>query len=290
MAPALQAIFSGHDFACLTKRPHDDEPFDSFTSCVVQAHDEGNVDKLVQAMASALVPGRRDEPYDLVFVIEDLELTNKHQPAVVIEAFRNAALRHLEKLQQERGKLAERVREALLAKASFHLAVPMMEAWLFADPAGPTNAGVPQDRLPPNWQAQRDPEEFLTLDPDYLSDAGTSCERWQALPPRRQKDHRPLWLRPASRGEHPKAFLAWLSRAPADLACTGYRETHEGVSALQRLAWAHVLANPAHCAYARALIDDLADALGEPSPAGAGAAAPLTDHRERRVAPVLRNI
>lgn len=288
MGTALKSLFPDHDFDCLTKRP--DEPLDGFTSCVVQAHDEGNVDKLVGEMASALVPGRRGDPYDLAFVIEDLELKNKRQPAVVVEAFRNAVLRHLEKLERENARLAERVRGALLAKASFHLAVPMMEAWLFADPAGPANAGVLEGRLPPNWQSRRDPEDFLTLDPDYLSDTGASCERWLALPPKRQKDHKPLWLRPASRGEHPKAFLAWLSRAPAERECTGYRETHEGASALQRLAWANVLANPAHCTYARALIDDLADALGEPSPAGAGAAAPLTDHRERRVAPVLRNI
>lgn len=291
MGPALKALFPNHDFDCLTKRPHDDEPFDGFTSCVVQAHDRGNVDQLVRKMASALVPRQRGElPHEIVFVVDDLELKNKHQPAVVVEAFRNAVLRHLEMLRGESDRLAAQTRDALLAKASFHLAVPMMEAWLFADPAGPANAGVPEGRLPPNWQSQRDPEDFLTLDPDYLGDTGASCERWLALPPKQQKDHKPRWLRPASRGEHPKAFLAWLSRAPADRECTGYRETHEGASALRKLAWANVLANPAHCTYARALLDDLADALGEPSPTGAGAAAPLTDHRLRRDAPVLRNL
>ncbi len=58
----------------------------------------------------------------------------------------------------------------------------MIEAWLFADPAGPTHAKVPPARLPPSWEHARDPEDFLTRDPAYLGDDCADCTAWRALP------------------------------------------------------------------------------------------------------------
>jgi hypothetical protein len=183
-----------------------------------------------------------------------------------------------------------RVKEALLSKASFHLAVPMIEAWLFADPNGPRNAEVPLERLPPNWEDARDPEDFLTRDDAYLTDDCSACTAWHALPPRRARRSTPEWDR-EQREVHPKAFLAWLCRDPAEKNCTRYRETHEGASALGVLDWRAALRSPDHCTYLRAFVKDLADGLGEdPALPVDGLVAPLTSHRERRDSPVLRNI
>jgi hypothetical protein len=288
---ALEALFPAHDFYAVAKWPS--EPFDSFTSSgepLTPTQPNGNVVKIVEQMAAELVPGRGGNAPDLLLVLDDLELPNKHQPEVVVQVFRDATARHLAQLQSINPKLADRVAEALRSKASFHLATPMIEAWLFADPNGPGNAGVPADRLPPSWESARDPEDFLTRDPVYLTDDGSTCEAWQALPPRRLKQHRPTWLK-EQREMHPKAFLAWLCRDPAQKNCTRYRETHEGANALQHLDWAAALHSPDHCTYLRALVDDLADGLGErlELPAG-GRVSPHTSHREPRPSPMLRNL
>jgi hypothetical protein len=57
------------------------------------------------------------------------------------------------------------------------------------------------------------------------------------------------------------------------------------------LDWQAVLTSPGHCTYARALLDDLADALGEPAPfPSGGAVAPLTARKHRAPDAVLRNL
>ncbi len=206
-----------------------------------------------------------------------------------MQVFREATARHVGKLRgQGSPGLADRVEAALLAKASFHLAAPMIEAWLFADPSGPGNATVPAARLPPSWEHTRDPEDFLTRDPVYLADDCSACAAWHALPPRRAQDHKPAWQR-EQREAHPKAFLSWLCRDPAANKCSHYRETHEGADALRRLDWTSALRVPDHCTFLRALVEDLADGLGTP-PAFPGNVSPLTSHRQRRESPVLRNI
>ena len=290
---ALKALFPKHDFYSISKRPDDEEPLDSFTSSgkpIIPTEANGNVDKLVQQMAAELVPGRGGGSPDLLVMLEDLEPVNAHQPAVVVQVFRDAMARHVEQLRVGAPRLAGKVEEALRLKASFHLAAPMIEAWLFADPNGPGNAGVPPERLPPNWETARDPEDFLTRDPVYLADDCSACTAWRALPPKRQKEHKPQWHR-AQRDLHPKAFLAWLCRDPAEKKCSQYRETHEGAKALRILDWMAVLRCPEHCTYLRALVEDLADGLGEELalPVG-GHVSPLTSHRERRESPMLRNI
>jgi len=291
--PALHALFPTHDFHSISKLPRDEEPFDSFTSSdkpLTLNKPNGNVDKIVEQMAAELVPGRDGLAPDLLIVLEDLEPPNMHQPAVVVQLFRDAIARHVEKLQQSNLRLADRVEEALRSKASFHLAVPMIEAWLFADPNGPRNAGVPAERLPPNWESAHDPEAFLTRDPVYLSDDCSACTAWHTLTSRKKKDHSPGWLK-QSPNVHPKAFLAWLCRNPVEKNCSRYRETHEGAAALQALDFPAALRSPDHCTYLRALVDDLADGLGEKlSFPLDGYVAPITSHRERRASPMLRNI
>ncbi len=113
---------------------------------------------------------------------------------------------------------------------------------------------------------------------------------WHALPPWRAKSSMPEWIR-EQRELHPKAFMAWLCRDPSAKKCSRYRETHEGKDALERLKWRAALRSPTHCTFLRALVEDLADGLGETLalPAG-GHVAPLTSHREPRKFPMLRNI
>lgn len=144
--------------------------------------------------------------------------------------------------------------------------------------------------MPPSWESARDPEDFLTRDPVYLADDGSACAAWRALAPKTRKDHDPAWLR-AGRDLHPKAFLAWLCRDPAQKKCSRYRETHEGADALRALDWTAALGSPEHCTYLRALVEDLADGLDERRAVPVdGRASPLTSHREPREGPVLRNI
>jgi hypothetical protein len=291
---SLGRLFPGHDFLAVPKIVGTNEPFDGFTSTRLAAdgptNESTSVGKIVRQMAAELVPGRRGDTPDLFVVLDDLELSNREQPQLVIDVFRRATEQHLQSLRGSNPGLADRVRTALQARASLHLAAPMLEAWFFADPQGPTNARVPPGRLPPNWESQADPEDFLTREQDFLDENACTCTAWQALPERKQREHRPAWLCD-SREHHPKAFLAWLCRDPAEKKCSRYRETHEGADALRRLDWPASLRNAEHCTYLRALVEDLADGLGEPLPVAAGGrAAPLTSHRERRHAPLLRNI
>jgi hypothetical protein len=291
--PALERLFPGHEFYPVPKRSEPPVPFDSFTSSDKALRldmPNGNVDKLVEQMAAELVPGRRGHAPDLLLVLEDLEVPNKHQPGVVVQVFRDATVRHVAELGRAHPKLASQVEAALLSKASFHLAVPMIEAWIFADPDGPAHAAVPPLRLPPSWVHTRDAEDFLTADPAYLADDCGDCAAWRALPPGRAKHHKPEWRR-ERRELHPKAFLSWLCRDPAANKCSRYRETHEGARALELLDWTAALRISGHCTFLRALVEDLSDGLravpafpidGEPSA--------LTSHRQRRENPVLRNI
>lgn len=292
MGTALEALFPAHEFYTIPKR--DKEPFDSFTSSdkpLARTTPNGNVAKIVQQMAASLVPGRDGRAPDLLVVLEDLEIPNKQTPEVVIQVFRDATARHVAQLGLQRNPgFADRVNEALLTKASFHLAVPMIEAWLFADPNGPRNAEVLPERLPPKWEDERDPEDFLTREATYLADDCAACTAWNALPPGRAQRSKPEWNR-ERREVHPKAFLAWLSRDPSENKCSRYRETHEGKRALELLDWTAALRSPNHCTFLRALVEDLADGLGETLTLPADScASPLTSHRERRDSPVLRNI
>ncbi|MEO5729579.1 MAG: hypothetical protein ABI134_28780 [Byssovorax sp.] len=290
--PALRALFPAHEFYSISKRPRGEEPFDSFTSsdkALTLGKPNGNVDKIIERMVAGLVPGPDGRPPDLLVVLEDLEPPNLHQPALVVQIFRDAIARHMEMLQRDTPRLVKRVEEALRPKASFHLAVPMIEAWLFADPNGPRNAGAPAGRLPPNWERARDPEAFLTRDPVYLADDCSACTAWHTLLLRKKKDNTPGWLK-QRREVHPKAFLAWLCRDPAEHNCSRYRETHEGAAALGALDFSAALRSPDHCTYLRALVEDLADGLGEELSLPTGGVAPSTSHRERRASPSLRNI
>lgn len=291
---ALWQLFPEHDFTCIPKIAGSDEPWDGFTSAAlpIRAPAGGSaLDKLVQAMVANIVPGRDGNPPDFLVLLDDLELANADQPEVVIHELRCAVKRHIGTLPHG---LAARASLALREKVSFHLAKPMAEAWLFADPAGPGNAGVPSARLPPKLRAGCDPEKFETDDADYDADTGAACSRWSALTEierkRRRKTEQPEWLK-SSRQTRPKSYLAWLARDCSVKKCSDYHEVPQGEFALSRLGWDEALRRPAQMKYLRSFVYDLADALGGPVPENMrGLTAPLTCRNNRLEDPILRNL
>ena len=172
----------------------------------------------------------------------------------------------------------------------------MIEAWLFADPAGPTNAGVSVSRIP-RLKTPNDPECFCSDDPAFAADSGADCMAWHALPddtPKQRKkkqDSRPIWLKCSSRRSlHPKAYLAWLCLDGAEKKCSTYSESKGGAYALERIAWDSLLAEIDHCCFVRSMVNDIASCLGV-TPAFAGACAPETDLADkRRRNRLLRNV
>jgi len=176
----------------------------------------------------------------------------------------------------------------------------MAEAWLFADPEGPAKVGAPLARLPPKLVADVDPEALVTDDPLYDVDDASTCSTWLSLSRRATKSKRraqkPEWLR-AERQRHPKSYLAWLCRDPLAKKCSTYRETSKrpdirtGAGALANLEWEAVLRHPLRCQFLRAMVEDIADALGESFPGPHGAiSSPLTSRHNLPEDPVLRNV
>lgn len=229
---------------------------------------------------------------DLAVVLDDLELCNLDNDAIVVEELRNAVVRHLHRIEQRDARLARELADRLRACGSFHLVRPMIESWIFADPMGAANAGVPMERLPPRMRHGCDPECFVADDPDYLADDGSACTKWKGLPAHYQARQRPEWLKPTyPRQSHPKRYLAWLCRDPDARNCSSFSE-RTAAEALVRLSWAKVLHDARHMTYARSFICDLADGLGC-NPADVlltGDEAWLTSIRTRRSARVLRNL
>ena len=308
MADALAVLFPDHQFECVAWRPPGD-PFPGFTSNSLASSRDADgetiaprpEDRLVAQLVAELVPdqpGRR-QAADMALVVDDLELCNVEKPELVVRAMRAAVRRHLNKLRErdafrKRGpNLAERAAQVLRERASLHLAVPMLEAWFFATEVTLIRAGVPEHQLPPKLMSGRDLEAFATDDPAYRCADGSECTRLHEHNRRRPtlRRRRVPWCI-EHHDEHPKAYLSWLCRDPADRRCTGYRETGGGAEALRHLAWPALLSTPGQCRYVRALVRDIADCIGEPAPhvAPEDRDAALTSRFEEREQPLLRNM
>lgn len=296
LGPALSRLFPGNQFVAVGPGP-----FDSMTSCDAQIllrkvktapAKENNADKLIQRAAFEAMKSKRGERFDLVVIVDDLELENVAHPDVVCNVVRSAVDRHLAQAHFDpdlRSRTAKRLRSAV----SFHLAKPMIESWIFADSRGPTNAGVPPERVA-KLQAGLDPEDFATDDPQYDAANESLCACWLALSAAKQKRHKVQWVASENeRTRHPKAYMAWLCLDPAAKTCSAYRESHEGVAALSRLNWGEVL-GPQHrrMPFLRSLIDDLADGLEQDPAIGVlhTKGAPETCRLTLPADPCLRNL
>ncbi|HEX7836167.1 MAG TPA: hypothetical protein VF469_01825 [Kofleriaceae bacterium] len=217
-----------------------------------------HVDKLVDSIMATLEG--RGAP-DFVLAVDDLELPNiataHHVTQLVADAFRRR-----QGNTPTHSELA-RVRE----RCSFHLLCPMLEAYFFGEPAALQRAGAMRAvSLDPSNHL----EDFLAADSAFLE-------------PGDVREH--PWRRP-DRGRHTKRYLSLLVD-PDDDERTVYKESRDGVRALATLDWAQVFQfQPPGITFAYSLFDDLADALGVPSPFPGRCYALTT----RRPTGTLRNI
>ena len=187
--------------------------------------------------------------------------------------------------------IRNRTREALGAKVSFHLIAPMIEAWFFADPEALLRAGVPAE-TEVYFEDSTDPEAFVTADGAYLAATESTCPAFVALAPGRKKKLRPKWIGSLQRERHPKGYLQWLCRAPAERSCTNYSETKTGGVALAEIHWEVLLNRPSEqFRFLRALVENLEDGLGccPTVPVGEGASL-LTARSAVPQHAVLRNL
>lgn len=268
LGAALTRIFPDHTFYSLptTQEVASERvgfPYAGFTSAELTDESETKPPEcaleLVERAAQEAVGDRKRKAADLVLIVEDLELLNAHQPRRVVSVMRKAAEQHLEGLASTQVK--QKTQAALRSKASFHLIAPMIEAWFFGDTQSLARAGVPEAAAV-CFGAQTDPEAFETADPSYLKACAADCPALAALPSAKQKQRRPKWLGTLHRAQHPKGYLQWLCRDPADRACTTYSESKHGGEALAKIRWEVLLARPPeHFAFLRALIEDLEDGL-----------------------------
>lgn len=294
LAKGLASLFGDeHEFVCIPRRrDQPDEPFPSFTSARLPVPSQRERRSPLSNLVAVMVDALWSDGYDLAVVLDDLELCNMGNEQVVVGEFRDAVARHLHWVAQRDTKILRELGDRLRACGSFHIISPMIESWIFADPAGPANAGVPSLHLPPRLLQGRDPESFAADDPDYITDDGAACTKWMSLTISYRERQRPEWLKATHpRQSHPKRYLSWLCRDPGARNCSSFTE-RTASNALIRLSWTQVLQNPCHMAYARSLICDLADGLG-----GAhsgldlgGLQAPLTAIHTTRAEPVLRNL
>jgi hypothetical protein len=251
---SLSKLFPGVEFISLPP----DRNLDGFTSTdvsIVLGNQNApvlrRVDDLAATMVATVSPGglRRDR-CDFAMVIEDLELVNDHQPALVITAFRQAVDRHIAALPAQATR--DRSLALIQKQCSFHLLRPMTEAYFFGDPAALQRAAIVRQ---PQLLPVLDCELFQTTDTDYLAiPAGTRLHGRTRFP------HMP------DRQRHPKAYLQYLCDPTLADRRLRYRETQNGVSALTNLNWQRVLSDPAHCPFARAFLDDIAYAVNQPLP------------------------
>lgn len=260
LSVALERLFSGHDFYVLPGAAvfGSTGPFDGFTSTTLTENHEGEylpeaASTLVEHAAQEALGDRRRDEADVVVVLDDLELANQHQPGRVTRVFRRAVERHLAGLHARARRQTE---TALRERVSFHLIVPMIEAWFFGDPQALRAAGVPAGVEP--FLDGSSLEDFLTIrDIQYVGAREEHCPCWIARG-KRKKDQ-PKWLGD-QRERHPKGYLQWLCHDGGAKNCTSYDESGKGADALKALDLNVVRTNPG-LHYLGALLEDLADAL-----------------------------
>ena len=253
------------------------------------------VEKLLRA-AAPREPGTA--PYDYALALEDVELENEAGEdeatmreadegiACILDHLRlsiDAVLQYMNSEQKTivlpkgKAKLAPSIatdddrRRFLRERCSFHLLRPMAEALFFGERAALQRAAggakLPRVHFDP---AICDIEAFETADPAFHAKPDGEA-RWAT----------------ANRRRHPKHYLEYLLD-PSGTVFRPYKEKEHGKRALATLDWQAVVEPPAHAQMVRALLDDIADMLGEPAPwCAAGPCHPLT---QRRSGGCLRNL
>lgn len=250
----LRRVFPGVTFEVRPVR-------DGFTSAELKAEPEvspparpTNLQKLAALLVAEVEPGRREAPADFVVLVDDLEPHNAAHPERAVAHVRTAVQHHIANhpwpSERSRVSAAERVR----ARCSFHLLVPMVEAYFFGDALHPEKPGLTcaldraGARTASSFDAEtHDVEAFVASDPPFVD------------PPTVGKHDLPAWAR-HGRDRHPKHYLQYLCD-PEGAQARPYIESKAGRRALERLEVARVLARSEHARFFRSLIVDLADAL-----------------------------
>lgn len=244
---------SGVDIATIRARRAEYDADDQLSEPVV--------DKLVQGIHDYLFPprSRREDKFDFVVAIDDLELINRGREQTVLDVVRDAA----RLLLSTKG---EPTRTAFRTRASFHLLDPMLEAYFFDSPASRTaidrRGGTANATSAARVVAGQPCERFEVdrSDAQYFAAVAASdeCPRF-----RRPKDRKCPWRDTDGQDKalHPKKYLQYLCRASGnERFCTNYAETVHGAAALRVLDWQAVLT--AGAPYLQSLVEDLADMIG----------------------------
>lgn len=219
-----------------------------------------NIKALAKAMVAEIWEGARGNPADLVVALDDLELANQHQPERVTYWVRRGIEQELARRAENLGvESAEALRMRVRERCSFHLLVPMIEAYFFADEAALQRVGVSSEH-PPRL-VRRDVEDFETDDPMFLPIAQQKNAQQQA-------NGHTWWCHE----RHPKHYLDHLCNRSGRT----YGETSQGCDALAELAWPSLPADELALAFARALFEDIADFCGIDNPMGPGQLASAT--------------
>jgi hypothetical protein len=253
------------------------QKFDGFTSVTVKENIfkpeniKSNVDKLADALVAAVDPGRTGIPADMAIVIEDSELENSHQADVIIECFRKAVKQCVCERWSNRARQEQCFRK-IRERCSFHLFVPMTEAYFFGEPEALKRAGAERDSTVSG--VNMNVEEFLVSDDaDYLN-APLKSIYWA--------------IDSENRKRHPKHYLQYLcDPAGTKKRKERYRETHGGVRALETIDWNAVLKNQEYVTFLRALFADISARFPDLRNSYSGNCHPLTDYAGGTI---LRNI
>ncbi|MGH8475474.1 MAG: hypothetical protein ACRER2_06835 [Methylococcales bacterium] len=203
---------------------------------------------LAKAMLTESLDGKKGIPADLVVAIDDVELGNLEQQAIVTEHFR-AAINEAIKLRMHDANSEDRYLDILRQRCFFHLFKPMVESYLFGDANALRVAGVPSNVNPKLIHAS-DVEQFETNDPSWLP----ICR----LENGRRKQATPWWCHE----RHPKHYLKYF----ADRGQVFYEEARHGKNALIQLDWKRVPKCPTDTLIIRSLFEDLSDWFGVPNP------------------------
>jgi len=217
---------------------------------------------LARAVLAEALDGADGKPADLVVAIDDLELHNVDQPAVVCQHFVAATHQELERrlrglLSGEQDAARARVRE----RCSFHLLSPMIESTFFGEKAALVRAGCAPTVSPA--LRTTDWEDFWCTDPSFLL-RSTEVNAAKAAAPLANS-----WWREE---RHAKHYLEHLVSDHDGF----YEETVGGARALEPLTWPTVPRQPTECPLIRALFDDLANFFGIFSPLPSGTPSPHT--------------
>lgn len=201
---------------------------------------------LAKAMFAEVFPGKHGSPADFVIVIDDVELGNLGQEALIAEHFR-AAVNEVFRQRNHDFRTESRLRDELRQKCSFHVLKPMVEAYLFGDPNALQLAGIPNTVIS-RLVHPTDVEQFESNDPNWLP----FC---QAENLQKQLQNKPWW-----RNElHPKRYIEYLTD-------NTYEETENGKEALFGLDWRTVPKNHLDIPIVRSLFEDISDWFGIVSP------------------------